>query len=96
MNIAVDLAANCHRLYRQAPPATRRLLNRAFFEGLFLNADGGVGGATLAAPFATILSTQAVQRGHASARERPAKGLKQQTPSRDLRPGVLVRDFWWS
>jgi site-specific DNA recombinase len=57
VNMAVDLAANCHRLYREAPPATRHLLNQAFFEGLFLNADGGVSGSTLAAPFATILST---------------------------------------
>lgn len=41
LEIALDLAANCHKAYAKASPKTKRLLNQTFFEKvpIFSNDD---------------------------------------------------------
>jgi site-specific DNA recombinase len=53
LKLALDLAGDCHRAYRQADEQTRRLLNQAFFEKLYVDEDGVR--VNLAEPFKTLL-----------------------------------------
>jgi site-specific DNA recombinase len=53
---ALDLAGDCHRMYLEANDLTRRLLNQAFFERLYIDEDGIR--AALAEPFTTLLGPE--------------------------------------
>ena len=54
------LAHHCGEAYELAPPCTRRLLNQALFEMIFLNC-GDVVGVTLTEPFVGVLSQDLVR-----------------------------------
>lgn len=62
VDLAVDLAGNCHRLYQEAPTSVRRLLNQAFFSALYVELDGSVECSELATPFAAMLAHDVVER----------------------------------
>ncbi len=51
---AVEVAADCHRSYRAAPPDTRRRFNQAFFERIFVGTRGGVEATELTEPFEAL------------------------------------------
>jgi hypothetical protein len=50
---ALDLASDCHRAYLQADDRTRRLLNQALFDMIYIDEDGVR--AALTEPFKTLL-----------------------------------------
>jgi site-specific DNA recombinase len=55
---ALTLCADAHRLYLEAPPAIRRMLNQAAFESLTVYTEDGLHTtATLTQPFAVLLSS---------------------------------------
>ncbi|SDI89756.1 Site-specific DNA recombinase [Frankineae bacterium MT45] len=53
LKTALDFASNCHAAYLRANDHTRRLLNQAFFEKLYIEEDGVRG--YFAGPFKTLL-----------------------------------------
>ena len=51
---ALAAVGNCAASYATAPPAVRRLMNQGFFTKLYLDTDGSVERADMAAPFAQL------------------------------------------
>ncbi|MCW2538731.1 MAG: recombinase family protein [Frankiales bacterium] len=58
LTAALDFAVACHRAYLEADGRTRRLLNQALFEKLYID-DGEASGEPLE-PFQTLLGTEAM------------------------------------
>lgn len=82
LRTALDLASDCHRAYVHADDQTRRLLNQALFEAIYIDEDGAH--ATLAEPFRTLLGPEvmeAVDRGEEPA-EAPAPSASKCTPKK--------------
>lgn len=80
LKLALDLAGDCHRAYLQADDRTRRLLNQALFDMLYIDEDGVR--AALAEPFKTLLGPEvmgAAPRGH---RPRPAAPSTAKAPTK--------------
>lgn len=62
--MALELADDCQRAYKEGSPVVRRLLNAAFFERLLVDEDGQVS-STLAAPYRLLLGNglkQAIEK----------------------------------
>ena len=111
VSMAVDLAANCHRLYLDAPDSIRQLLNQAFFTHIYVDPDGTVRRSERTKPLGYFLKrdTPSVSADEAGAEQGEPAALEageeawnpltwtptRRTPSRSFGPGVLVRQFWW-
>jgi site-specific DNA recombinase len=53
LKIALDLTSDCHRAYLEADDQTRRMLNQALFEQIYLDEEGAR--ARVAEPFGTLI-----------------------------------------
>ncbi len=88
---ALDLASDCHRAYLQADDRTRRLLNQALFEALYIEEDGVR--AALAEPFKTLLGPEVMDAAGRGAEPKGAAGESSDVMGSTSSPGSARHDW---
>ncbi|MDQ1736463.1 MAG: site-specific recombinase [Pseudonocardiales bacterium] len=96
LTAALDLAGDCHRAYLNAGDHTRRLMNQALFDGIYVEEDATR--AELAEPFRTLLGPNVAQAaGRAGAIKEPQGQKQSETARTHTDPHVLTADeYGWS
>ena len=92
LQFALDLAGDCHRAYLQADDHTRRLLNQALFEMIYIDEDGVR--AALAEPFKTLLGPDVMDAAGRGRRPKAAAPSTAKVPINGPKSRSDVRHDW--